>query len=147
MAGFELKGGGVLARGRLCQFAKIVFAAFLLLPSLRGEDAPAPVPVSEAVQSITLPEGFKATLFAGEPDLVQPIAMTTDTRGRLWVTECLSYPNWTTNKTGEDRVSILEDTNADGRFDKKTVFWDKGHNLSGIALGFGGGWLCSLPGL
>ncbi len=113
--------------------------------SLAAADAPAPVPIERAVQSISLPQGFKATLFAGEPDLVQPIAMTTDTRGRLWVIECLSYPNWTTNKTGSDRVSIYEDTNNDGRFDKKTVFWDKGRNLSGIALGYGGVWLCSLP--
>jgi putative membrane-bound dehydrogenase-like protein len=77
--------------------------------------------------------------------VVQPIAMTTDSRGRLWVVECLSYPNWTTNQSGSDRVSIYEDANNDGRFDKKTIFWDKGRNLSGIALGFGGVWLCSLP--
>src|SRR5256885_1391386 len=48
-------------------------------------------------------------------------------------------------KAGSDRVSIYEDTDNDGRFDKKTVFLDKGRNLSGIALGFGGVWLCSLP--
>ncbi|HEV8544497.1 MAG TPA: PVC-type heme-binding CxxCH protein [Verrucomicrobiae bacterium] len=121
--------------------------AFLVLSAswAWASDAPAPVPVAEAVRSITLPQGFKTTLFAGEPDLVQPIALTTDARGRLWVVECLSYPNWTTNKTGEDRVSIYEDTDADGIFDKKTVFWNKGRNLSGIALGFGGVWLCSLP--
>jgi putative membrane-bound dehydrogenase-like protein len=122
---------------------RLLSAAFLL--SVAAADAPAPVPVDRVLQSITLPPGFKATLFAGEPDLVQPIAMTTDTRGRLWVIECLSYPNWSTNKTGSDRVSIYEDTNHDGVFDKKTVFWDKGRNLSGIALGFGGVWLCSLP--
>lgn len=108
-------------------------------------DAPGPVPLADVVSSITLPEGFRATLFAGEPDVVQPIAMTTDARGRLWVVECLSYPAWTTNEAGSDRVIILEDSNQDGRFDRKTVFWDKGRNLSGIALGFGGVWLCSLP--
>src|SRR6476469_3391696 len=107
----------------------VLFVA-LTLSALAG-DAPAPQPIERAVSSLSLPQGFKATLFAGEPDLVQPIAMTTDTRGRLWVIECLSYPNWTTNKTGSDRVSIYEDTNNDGRFDKKTVFWDKGRNLSG----------------
>ena len=118
---------------------------FLFLTDLSAADAPAPVPLQEAAASITLPEGFRATLFAGEPDVVQPIAMTTDTRGRLWVVECLSYPNWTTNQIGSDRVIILEDEDQDGRFDKKTIFWDKGRNLSGIALGFGGVWLCSLP--
>jgi putative membrane-bound dehydrogenase-like protein len=96
---------------------------------------------------MTLPAGFHATLFAGEPDVVQPIAFTFDDRGRLWVVECLSYPNWTADGTGHDRVVIFEDTDGDGRFDKKTVFWDQGSNLSGIALGFGGVWLCSTPNL
>jgi putative membrane-bound dehydrogenase-like protein len=96
---------------------------------------------------MTLPEGFRATLFAGEPDVVQPIAFTFDDRGRLWVVECLSYPNWTAGGKGRDRVVIFEDTDGDGRFDKRTVFWDQGSNLSGIALGFGGVWLCSTPNL
>src|SRR5689334_9205780 len=95
-----------------------------LVATVSAADAPAPVPIARALQSLSVPEGFKASLFAGEPDLIQPIAMTTDTRGRLWVVECLSYPNWTTNRTGSDRVSIYEDLNNDGRFDKKTVFWD-----------------------
>src|SRR5688500_1676835 len=113
--------------------------------SLLAADAPAPVPVEKTLQSIKLPQGFNVTLFAGEPNVVQPIAMTTDTRGRLWVVECVSYPDWSTNRTGSDRVIILEDTNQDGAFDKKTIFWDQGRNLTGIALGFDGVWLCSLP--
>ena len=96
---------------------------------------------------MTLPKGFKVTLFAGEPDVVQPIAFTFDDRGRLWVVECLSYPNWTKDGTGHDRVVIYEDTDGDGKFDKKTIFYDKGSNLSGITLGFGGVWLNSTPNL
>ena len=42
---------------------------------------------------MTLPEGFQATLFAGEPDVVQPIAMTFDDRGRLWVVENVFVPD------------------------------------------------------
>ncbi|HVK58750.1 MAG TPA: PVC-type heme-binding CxxCH protein, partial [Candidatus Kapabacteria bacterium] len=126
---------------RLQRFALAVLTSCAVLAA----DATGPVPVAKVLDSIKLPEGFKATLFAGEPDVVQPIAMTTDTRGRLWVIECLSYPNWTTNKTGSDRVSIFEDTDQNGTFDKKTIFLNNGRNLSGIALGFGGVWLCSLP--
>ncbi|HEV3080953.1 MAG TPA: PVC-type heme-binding CxxCH protein [Gemmataceae bacterium] len=96
---------------------------------------------------MTLPDGFRAALFAGEPDVVQPIAFTFDDRGRLWVVECLSYPKWTTARQGTDRVVIFEDTDGDGRFDKRTVFYDKGANLTGIAVGFGGVWLCSSPNL
>jgi len=104
-----------------------------------------PLPASEAAGRITVPDGFRVTLFAGEPDVVQPIAMTTDERGRLWVVECLSYPSWQRSGEGRDRVLVLEDRDGDGRFDSRKVFWDKGRNLSGIALGFGGIYLCSAP--
>jgi putative membrane-bound dehydrogenase-like protein len=107
----------------------------------------APVPTKEAAGKMTVPEGFKVTLFAGEPDVVQPIAFTFDDRGRMWVVECLSYPNWSKDGKGKDRVVILEDTDGDGVHDKKTVFLDDGVNLSGIELGFGGVWLCSSPNL
>src|SRR6185437_3641109 len=91
-----------------------------------------PLPPDEAVKNLTLPEGFQATLFAGEPDVVQPIAMTFDNRGRLCVVECLSYPHWRADGKGNDRVVILEDPDGDGTFDKRTVFLDNGSNLSGI---------------
>ena len=96
-----------------------------------------------------MPPGFQATLFAGEPDVVQPIALTFDDRGRMWVVECLSYPDWDREPTaaGRDRVVIFEDADGDGRFDRRKVFWDRGSNLSGIELGFGGVWLCSTPNL
>jgi putative membrane-bound dehydrogenase-like protein len=109
--------------------------------------ADAPVPPQEAPGKMTLPAGFHATLFAGEPAVVQPIACTVDDRGRMWVVECLSYPKWTEDGTGRDRVTIFEDTDGDGKHDKRTVFFDRGVNLSGIEYGFGGVWLTSLPNL
>jgi len=106
-----------------------------------------PIPAKDAAQAMTLPNGFQAKLFAGEPDIVQPIAFTFDDRGRMWVVECLSYPNWRKDGKGNDRVVILEDVDGDGIFDKKSVFLAHGSNLSGIELGFGGVWLCSSPNL
>src|SRR6478752_429337 len=77
-----------------------------------------PLPPREAAVAMTLPAGFKATLFAGEPDVVQPIAFCFDDRGRLWVCECMSYPNWQPDpKAGKDRIIILEDTDGDGVHD------------------------------
>ena len=114
---------------------------------LTAADADKPIPPKVAAGKMTLPEGFKATLFAGEPDVVQPIAFTFDDRGRMWVVECLSYPKWTKDGTGKDRVIILEDTDGAGVHDKKTIFLDNGSNLSGIEFGFGGVWLCSSPNL
>jgi putative membrane-bound dehydrogenase-like protein len=122
-----------------------VLTLLVLLTPLSAADKP--VPTAEAAARMTVPPGFTVTLFAGEPDVVQPIAFTFDDRGRMWVVECLSYPKWRSDGKGSDRVVILEDTDGDGRHDKKTVFLDDGCNLSGIELGFGGVYLCSTPNL
>ena len=123
----------------------------VLAALLSGADAPRPadrpVPLGEVAARATVPPGFAVTLAAGEPMVVQPIAMTTDDRGRLWVVECLSYPEWSSTRPGRDRVTVLEDTDGDGAFDKRTVFLEGGKNLSSVELGHGGVWLCSLPNL
>src|SRR6478735_5150583 len=92
-------------------------------------------------------EQAAATMIAAEPAIVQPMAFTFDDRGRVWVVENLSYPSWRSDNTGHDRVTILEDTDGDGKHDKRTVFLDNGANLSGIEVGFGGVGLCSIPNL
>jgi putative membrane-bound dehydrogenase-like protein len=111
---------------------------------ISAEDADGkPLSPVEALEKMTVPNGFHVSLFTGEPDVVQPISFCFDDRGRLWVIECYSYPDWTEEK--KDRVLIFEDSNGDGKFDKRKVFWDQGVNLSGIEYGFGGIWLCSVP--
>src|SRR5205823_1750691 len=68
-----------------------------------------PEPPARAVSRMKLPPGFRAELVAAEPQLVKPIAMTTDDRGRLWVVESHSYPRWRTDgKEGRDRILIFE---------------------------------------
>src|SRR5881398_3545320 len=113
-----------------------LFSAIVFVGSTAAQDRP--VPPAEAPHRMTLPKGFRATLFAGEPDVVQPIAFTFDDRGRIWVAECLSYPNWIKDgKPGPDRIVIFEDRDRDGRFDTKKVFLDKLANVSGLVWGFG----------
>ncbi|MEE2676644.1 MAG: PVC-type heme-binding CxxCH protein [Planctomycetota bacterium] len=98
----------------------------------------------ESLQRITVPDGFEVTLFAAEPDIRRPIAFDFDDRGRLWIVENYSHPNYDPdNRT--DRVVILEDTNQDGRFDKRKIFWDEGRYVSAIAFGYGGIWLGNTP--
>jgi putative membrane-bound dehydrogenase-like protein len=112
------------------------------LPNTQKGVAGPPSP-QEAARALRLPPGFRATLFAGEPDVRQPIAFEIDDRGRLWVAECYSYPEW--KPEGHDRIVILEDENGDGHFDRRKIFWEGGRHLTGLALGFGGAWICNAP--
>ena len=84
-----------------------------------------PLPAEQSMRHIQVPPGFELELFAAEPDIVKPIAMAWDERGRLWIAETLDYPNNIhPGQPGRDRIKILEDTNQDGRADKFTVFAD-----------------------
>lgn len=104
----------------------------------------APLPPIEAAQAMKVPEGFRVSLFAGEPDVRQPIGFCIDDRGRLWVAEAYSYPVHN-SRPANDRILIFEDTNANGQFDKRTVFYDRLNYVTGIEIGFGGAWVMSPP--
>jgi putative membrane-bound dehydrogenase-like protein len=97
----------------------------------------------EAARTMQVPKGFNVTLFAGEPDIKQPIGFCIDDRGRLWVAEANNYPDKKAGK--KDLIIILEDTDGDGRHDKRIVFYDKLEYVSGIEVGFGGVWVMSIP--
>jgi len=103
-------------------------------------DSHPPTP-EEMVKLIELPPGFNVTLFAGEPDVQQPICMDFDDKGRLWVAECYTYSGGPYEAKLRDRVVILEDKDGDGRHDSRKVFWDKGYMLTSLTWGFGGLWV------
>lgn len=109
--------------------------------------APGEEPVSpeEAAKLMSVPDGFYVTLFAGEPEVRQPIAMQVDDRGRIWVAESYSYKEW--EMKGEDRILIFEDSDNDGRFDDRKIFYSGATHLSGFVAGFGGTWICNSPNL
>jgi len=102
---------------------------------------------AEALKAMTVPKGFHVQLSAAEPMVQQPIDMAWDVRGRLWVAECYTYAEKETNfeKKLKDRIIILEDTNQDGVFDKRKVFWDNASQLTSIEIGFGGVWAACAP--
>lgn len=92
----------------------------------------------ETIQKLNIPDGYKIELFADEkrfPDLANPVQMSFDNKGRLWVACMPSYPHW---KPGDprpqDKLLIFEDTNNDGKADKQTVFYDKLHLTIGFEL-------------
>jgi glucose/arabinose dehydrogenase/azurin len=89
----------------------------------------------EGIQKMTIGKGFKVELFASEkefPELVNPVQMAFDTRGRLWVAAWKNYPHWQPKMPMDDKLLILEDTNGDGKADKRTVFAGDLNNPTGF---------------
>ena len=121
-------------------------------PRVPKEKIPANPPLSPeaALKTFKLPPGFRIEVVAADPLIETPIAMQWDADGRLWVVEMPSYmPN--PAATGEmepiNRISILEDTDGDGKMDKKTVFIDGLVMPRALCLAYGGVLVCEPPGL
>ena len=97
-------------------------------PPLHLQIPPAPVlTVDDAIKSIKVAPGYKLEIAAADPLVGNPVAMQFGPDGRLWVVEMRAFmPN--PDGKGEDAkvgtIAVLEDTNHDGRFDKRTVFLD-----------------------
>jgi putative heme-binding domain-containing protein len=115
-----------------------------VIPHAQDRPPGPPLSPAEAIARMKVPPGFHVELVASEPDLVNPVAMTFDERGRIWVTESLEYPRHSAGP-GRDRIKILEDTDGDGKVDKVTVFAEGLNIPSGIAVGHGGVWVCNSP--
>jgi putative heme-binding domain-containing protein len=79
----------------------------------------------EELKGFIVPEGFEITLFASEPDIDKPMNITFDAKGRMWVTQSFEYPFPTgPGLKSTDKLTILEDTDYDGKADKFTVVSD-----------------------
>ena len=140
--------------------ARALLLALLTLPLMGAEgprltpfntepSANVPMPAVEVALKSALPLGFRLSVVAAEPDVHQPIAMTTDPRGRLWVAENYTYSERVVGYHPQlrDRIIIFEDVDNDGHFDKRTVFWDGAERLTSIEVGLGGIWAICLPNL
>ena len=105
------------------------------------------MPAGQAAAAFKVPDGFKVSVFAAEPDVRNPIAMTWDARGRLWVAENYTYAERSArfDLRHRDRVLIFEDTDNDGRHDKRSVFTDDVQMLTSVEVGLGGVWLMCPP--
>ena len=91
---------------------------------------------NDALNKLKVPKGYKLELFASEKeftDLANPVQLSFDNKGRLWVGVMPSYPHY---KPGDsmpnDKLIILEDTDGDGKADKQTTFADGLH----LTIGF-----------
>ena len=121
-----------------------------------------------AAQKMDVAEGLRVKLFASEPEVRQPSLVKCDERGRLWVIQYLQYPNpaglkrakidrWSRTAydrvpepppdgpRGADRITILEDTDGDGRADQFKDFVSRLNIATGLAFGHGGVFVLQLP--
>ena len=103
----------------------------------------------EAVDAMTIKEGFKVNVWASEPMITQPMAFCWDDRGRLWIAENRDYESRGDgfSNSGDSRILILEDTNGDGEADSQKVFMEGLAFPAAIAVGFDGLYLGAPPNL
>ncbi|MFM7077988.1 MAG: PVC-type heme-binding CxxCH protein, partial [Planctomycetaceae bacterium] len=125
-------------------------------------------PAGQAAARMTLPEGVEVALVAAEPDVRQTIFVKHDDRGRLWTIQYLQYPNpaglervevdrWSRTTydrvpeppphgpRGDDRITICEDRDGDGRADTFRDFLDGLNLVTGVEFGHGGVWVLNVP--
>lgn len=79
----------------------------------------------EAIRKMTVPKELEVNLFASEkefPEIVNPVAMQLDTKGRIWVASWGTYPKWEPMQPKNDRLVYLTDEDKDGVADKATTF-------------------------
>ena len=142
--------------GLFCLAAAVTGArrGIIVIPSLSEDapndhaQAPAPRSVEAALASMKLMDGFEITCVASEPMVEAPVAMAFDADGRLFVVEMRSYmPDifGTGEKLPTNRISVLEDTDADGIFDSSRVFLDGLVLPRGVAPCYGGALVIEPP--
>ncbi len=103
----------------------------------------------EAIEAMTVLDGYKVTTWAAEPMLTQPMAFCWDDRGRLWVAENRDYESRRHgfSNSGDSRILILEDTDGDGIADKRSVFMEGIAFPAALAVGFDGVFVGAPPNL
>ncbi|HEX3149356.1 MAG TPA: c-type cytochrome [Gemmataceae bacterium] len=105
-----------------------VFLAFVSLQAFAAEPAviapTGPKTPAEELASFKLPPGFKAQLVASEPDILKPMQIAFDAKGRLWVPTSREYPFAAIGRPGTDKLFVLEDFGPDGKARKVSVFAD-----------------------
>ncbi|MBI3861761.1 MAG: dehydrogenase, partial [Planctomycetia bacterium] len=151
-----------------------IVTCLCIAAALHGEpddgppDHPPPLSPAEELKKLKVAEGLEIHLVAAEPQVAQPLSICFDDRGRMWVLQYRQYPNPNGLKPvaidqylrtkydklpdpppggpkGEDRISIYEDTDGDGRADIVKDFVSDLNLASGMALGYGGVFVVQPP--
>ncbi len=142
--------------------------AFLGLAAATAPAADGPLAPKEALKRFQVPDDLRIDLVLSEPEIAQPVFLNFDERGRMWVVEYRQYPNPAGVKVlsrdgvwrvvydkvsppppnhfrGADRITIHEDTDGDGSFDKHKTFLDGLNIVTACERGRGGVWVLNPP--
>jgi putative membrane-bound dehydrogenase-like protein len=153
--------------------ASLLAAAFVVGAMHRAEgepapDHPGPLSPAESLKQFTVADGLEISLVVAEPEVTQPLSISFDDRGRMWVLQYRQYPNpnglkavamdnWLRTKydrvpepppkgpKGQDRISIYQDTDGDGRAERVKDFLSDLNLASGMALGYDGVFVVQPP--
>jgi putative membrane-bound dehydrogenase-like protein len=105
-----------------------------------------PLETADALKAFQIVEGFKIELFASEPEVVDPVEITFDENGNAYVAEMLDYPfDPAAGAPPRSRIRFLEDTDADGRIDRATIFADQLLQVTSVLPWKGGVLATSAP--
>ncbi|NBX41614.1 MAG: dehydrogenase, partial [Gammaproteobacteria bacterium] len=106
------------------------------------------LPADDGLAALTVPAGYKVELFASEkefPNLANPLQLSFDNKGRLWVAVAPTYPHYRPGDAmPNDKLLIYEDTDGDGKADTRRIVLggfgtgDSHQMLNGLNWGFGG---------
>ncbi len=107
-----------------------------------------PLEPDAATTSFELQDGFQMQLVASEPDVTEPIVMTYDENGQMYVAEYLKFPATGGKSDGPDgRIRLLRDDDGDGRYEQSHVFADGLAWPTGICPWKGGVYVIAAPNL
>jgi putative heme-binding domain-containing protein len=143
-------------------------ALIVLVAAACHADEPKATLARDAVKTFKIADGLEARLVASEPLIRQPLSLSFDDRGRLWLLQYIQYPNpeglravavdeYLRTKydrrpdpppkgpRGHDVIAILEDTDGDGVIDRAKTFLTGLNLASGMALGYGGVFVAQPP--
>lgn len=120
---------------------------FPVVTNSPSEAALSPMDARQSAAEMIVPEGFRVSVFAQEPEVQNPVAMAWDDAGRLWIAENYTYSDRSQrfDLSLRDRVLIFSDTNHDGVADERMVFTDQVQMLTSVEVGHGGVWLMCPP--
>ncbi|WP_165221567.1 PVC-type heme-binding CxxCH protein [Aquisphaera insulae] len=150
------------------RFLVLCLGLVLVPPSPAEEPRPKPLPPAEAARRLVAADGLRIEPVLAEPTIAQPVFLNFDERGRLWLVEYRQYPNpaglvelsrdkfWRAvydkvpappplGDRGLDRITIHEDADGDGTYERHKTFVDGLNIATSCVRGRGGVWVLNPP--